>query len=59
MKIGYSEPTLTKDSLSDGSEVYGVFISGDHDILIHCVDEQAAKNLIAVWNHGVVDVDIS
>lgn len=59
MKIGYSEPTLTKDILSDGSTVYGVFISGDKDIQLHCLDQNAAENLISVWTHGVIDVEIN
>jgi len=59
MKVGYSEATLTQDTLSDGSRVFGVFVSGDRDIQIDCVDEDSANNLISVWNHSVVNIDIS
>ena len=55
---GYSEPTITIDILSDGSEVYGVLISGDYDIQINCKDVHAAENLLDVWDHSVVSVDI-
>jgi len=33
----YSISALTEDILSDGSKVYGVFISGDYDIQFHCI----------------------
>ncbi len=59
MGLGYSEPVLTKDTLSDGSKVYGVFISGDYDLKISCVDKESAENLIKVWDCGVVGVAIS
>ena len=59
MKTRYSEATLTEETLSDGSIVYGVFISGDYDIEIGCRDKQAAENLIRVWNHSVISLEIS
>ena len=59
IKLGYSEPTLTEETVSDGSKVYGVFISGDYDLQIQCVDQSAAENLIKVWHHGVVDVEVT
>ena len=59
MKIGYSEPTLTEETLSDDSKAYGVFISGDRDIELACIDKLAAENPIAVWNYSVVSVDIT
>lgn len=59
IKIGWSQPTKTEDTLSDGSKVYGVFISGDYDIQIHCVTEQDAENLINVWEHSVIGLEIS
>jgi len=59
IKIGYSEPTLTENILSDTSKVYGVSIKGDYDIEISCRDKQTAKNLINVWDHSVVGIVIS
>ena len=58
VKIGYSEPALTEEKLSDGSKVYGVFLSGDYDLQIDCTDKDAAENLIKVWNHGVVSLEV-
>lgn len=58
-RLGYDKPIHTLDILSDGSEVHGMALFGDREIKIHCIDEQTALNLISVWDHGVVDVDVS
>jgi hypothetical protein len=48
------------ETLSDGSKVFNVGISMErgHDIVVACIDEDAADNLVAVWEHGVISVDL-
>lgn len=55
----YSQPALTEDTLSDGSKVYGVFISGDCDIQIQCTNKALAESLIMLWDTTVIDVEVS
>ena len=58
IKLGYSTPTIVVSTLSDGSKVFGVFMSGDKDITLHCIDEHAATNLCKILDFSVVDIDI-
>jgi len=48
------------EKLSDGSEVFNVAISleGGRDLVVHCVDEQAADNLVSVWEHSSIGADL-
>lgn len=59
IKVGYTDPEVIKERLSDGSIAYNVKYSGDFNIIFKCTDEQAAINLCSVINFGVVGVEVA
>ena len=52
------EGRVVKESFGDGSMVYGVLLEGDDEILMKCVDEKAANNLLEVYNLSVVETSV-
>lgn len=58
IKIGYDEPMIVTDLLTDGSKVYAVKMDGDNHIIFHCVNKQAAENLRSVLYHSVIETEV-
>lgn len=53
----WSIPEIIQSELTDGSMVYGVYISGEQDVEIYCISYQAAEKLRAVLEE-CMDIEI-
>lgn len=58
IRIGYDSARVVPVANSDGSLSFNVVVEGFVTLTMRCVDEQAAKNLALVWEHGVIDLEV-
>jgi len=54
---------IAKERLSDGSEAFGVAFCSDYDfdqrVMLECVDEKSANELIEVLSRTISDITVA